>query len=178
MRFSFTLINILVCTLLIHAQDRSEMINGILEKLTENIESDVDYMDLQTQIEALVLHPVPINTADAETLTFFGILSPEQALAIINYRKFYGDILHAYELSLIPTLDLATVQLLKILITFQSPPTPQQPKQIIKYGTHEIISRVNYRLQKAEGFARADTSKLPDSNNYTGKNRMRKREKC
>src|SRR5688572_30521409 len=69
-----------------------------VEKYLENTETDADFTQMLDELTAYLERPIRINSATLDELLRFPLISPVQALAIIQHRQKYGLFLHLHEL--------------------------------------------------------------------------------
>jgi hypothetical protein len=79
----------------------SEDARDVIEKYLENIETDGDFTQIIEDIEAYLDKPISINTASAEELMNFPLISPSEAASIVQHRITFGYFLRIDELQVI-----------------------------------------------------------------------------
>ncbi|MBS3915206.1 MAG: helix-hairpin-helix domain-containing protein [Bacteroidetes bacterium] len=83
-----------------HAQIPEEAKEAI-EKWLENSESEGDYSQLMEELLFYTEHPIPLNQADYDELVRCPLISPAQAISIINHRNKFGVFIHIHELQVL-----------------------------------------------------------------------------
>jgi hypothetical protein len=121
------------------------------EQLAEDLigipATDQDAAAIEENIEQLLSLPTDLNTITAGELQAYGILSPQQADALLAYRSQYGNFLSIYELQAVPGIDLATLyRLAAILHVANTPTTPPAP------SPEYILLRYEQVLETRQGF--------------------------
>ncbi|GIV32960.1 MAG: hypothetical protein KatS3mg031_0495 [Chitinophagales bacterium] len=158
----------LVCSTL-HAQKRvrditsvlpEEEIANLLESFTEETEESFDFDALVEELNDLLLHPIDINTANAEQLQRIRFLSDLQIQAILRHRERFGKFISIYELQAIPELDLETLRRIQYFVK-----TTQRlddyhvnsVKELLTKGNVQLIIRYSQVLEKQKGYLPLDS---------------------
>lgn len=149
-----------------------KVIADLLERLIENTEANVDYTDLQEQLESYNRNKLNLNRASREQLQRLIFLEDNQINAIIKHRQLFGDFLSLFELQTIAVLDPITIYYLTYFVSVDENWQQDQTSfgNMVLKGKHELIG-----LFDAEGQTRAgylEQRKLNEQNYYLG-NRQR-----
>ena len=100
-------------------------------------------------------HPLNINAATKEQLEKFPFLSDIQIENILYYLYKHGDMLGSKELQMVEDLDRKTIGYLLPFITFEKTEKESQKlslKQVMKYGRHELMTRLDVPLYTRKGY--------------------------
>ena len=110
------------------------------------------------ELSHLYAHPLNINTATAEELGKLPFLNPSHIQAIHRYIQYNGELLSTGELLLIDSIDYHTRHLLRHFV-YTAPISKDEPASkrltldnLLKYGTHEAITRLNIPFYKKAGY--------------------------
>lgn len=129
-------------------------------------ENESLYEELSEQLSGLLLHPIEVNRASAETLTQLPFLSRSQADAIVEYRRRYGEIKSLYELMLVYGMDRQTLQLcLPFLIVEQKDKESRHPYSRIR---QQMVVQSDRCLNRRAGFRHPTTEKKLSDKAYRG----------
>ncbi|MBC7383190.1 MAG: helix-hairpin-helix domain-containing protein [Bacteroidia bacterium] len=142
------------------------MITNIMESFTENSEGGIDYSDLQTQLEYMMIHKLNLNKATYMDLTQLVFLGSTKINAIIRHRIKYGPLLNIYELQAVEDLDEQSIALLVNFVTVTETEMSDHEKlfDMIKKGKHELILLQEQELQQRKGYRVTDET----ANRYLG----------
>jgi hypothetical protein len=125
-----------------------------LEELSEDLENEDRIETLYADLSYLTEHPLDLNTADAETFRRLPFLSDAQIEALLAYRIRYGPMMTVYELKNIEALDWSTIELL-LPFVYAGEIDAQRPltfRNVLKYGSHELVVRYDPALQQKQGY--------------------------
>lgn len=147
--------------------ERQNIIEQRIEFIGENLEdSDIDLTTYFDDLYYFYDHPLNINAADREELNRLHLLTDVQMQAILNYRKFYGDLISIYELAAIEELDANVVEMILPFVQVEKVERDDfKWKNAIKYSRHEIIARYQNTLEEKEGYIPKPDSVLVESPN-------------
>ncbi len=130
----------------------------VWEDLAEQLTGDEGTFHWESMFEELSeLHenPININTATKEQLERFPFLSDQLIENILYYLYKYGPMLTPNELLLVEDMDRQTIRYLLPFIHFHTPEKETyQPtlKKVLKYGKHELSTRVDIPLYTRKGY--------------------------
>ncbi len=117
-RFAVAVLFLSVVTVELFSQVLPESILSAIEQQAEigggDIEVLIDYY------QQLLIRPLEINSATVEELERLALLSPFQIVSLLEYRKEYGKILSASELSLVDGFNSRIVKELVPFISFSN----------------------------------------------------------
>lgn len=160
MRLRFGL---MVCLVLVYTnmfaqatrESDEKVIADLMERLIENTEANVDYTDLQEQLELYNRNKLNLNKASREQLQRLIFLDDNQINALINHRQVFGDFISLYELQTIAALDPLTIYYLTYFVSvdenWQEDQTPFG--QMVLKGKHELIGLYDTEGQARAGYA-------------------------
>ncbi len=100
-------------------------------------------------------HPVNINTVTKEQLERFPFLSPQIVENILYYLYKHGPMISLNELWMIEDMDRRTFQYLQPFLCVKAPEKEEYKpdlKRILKYGKHELLTRVDIPLYTKAGY--------------------------
>ena len=141
----FLSVALVTCCVDVIAQSRREpedkVINDLMERLIENTEAELDYTDLQEQLEYYIKNKLDLNKASRATLERLALLNDAEINAILEHRARFGDFMTIYELQTIERLSDRTLYYLSYFVKvgsdFYEDKTPFL--QRIQIGKHELI---------------------------------------
>lgn len=145
----------------------SEMLRTLLTDIAAQNEDEQDLDQLLETLEDLAENPVQINDATFEDVARFTWLTEFQVRSLLEYVKTRGAILSHYEIALLNGFTPELAQTLSPFISLERKPdrvTIANPKRIIRYGKHKLITGVQRVLQEQEGYLRPDSAE----NRYEG----------
>lgn len=153
----FLLVNMTLITSTCHAQNRSDY---PWEEVMENLsisDEEGDTRNWENELEELtdlVNNPVNINSATKEQLQRFPFLNDVQIENLLAYIYIHGSMQTVYELQLVEELDRQTIQYLLPFVCVEPVDKKESVtlKQILKYGKHEAVTRMDVPLYKRKGY--------------------------
>ena len=134
-----------------------EYIEELMEESEENPESiEKLYHDLSYLSE----NPFNLNKVTAEQLRQIPFLSDIQIMNILDYQKRQGEFVSIYELKNIKFMDMETIELILpfVYVGEIDKTRPLSIKNILKYGTNELMLRYDRGLNEKSGY-----KDVPDS---------------
>jgi len=141
----------------IMAQDKyetdAEVLENTIEEQAEKIDDETEVEGLTEKIEDLRTHPVNLNNAGLEELGRLFMLNDFQILAILDYRKTYGDFVTIYELQNVPGFTAALASQISDFVIIEKP-KDQLPslRDAIRHGRHQWYIRGQRTLEKTDGY--------------------------
>jgi hypothetical protein len=102
------------------------------------------------QLQQYRQHPLNLNTASAEELQTFKLLTPLQIQNLLQYRKLFQNLISIYELQAVPLWDLATIRKLLPYVTINN--RVQNIGKRFTGGEHTLLLRNTRLLEKQKGF--------------------------
>ncbi len=158
--------NLPVCVLIVYcqityAQISTDSLTYSFQDAIENAVSANDdaSFDYDTEFEHLadfIRHPLSINLASATQFEHLRLLSAEQIASIIAHREKYGRYISLLELQSV--LDLATIHKMLPFVTVENALDDyfMPLKDWFRKGKSDVFMRWEHRLERAEGYKRAD----------------------
>jgi hypothetical protein len=148
--------------------DRGNIIEQRIEQIAEAAEDeDLDYTTLFEQLTIYLDFPLNLNKATVDDLYGLGLLTNEQILSFLDYRKKYGDLFSLYELPLIDGWEQATAELILPFVTVI--PDAERDKitlkRLSKYGKNEFVLRWQRILEDQLGYAPVTEERLEENPN-------------
>lgn len=134
-----------------------------LESLADLTETNPEDDDFLQQLDYARRNPLNINTATAEDLQVFRVLTGLQVQQLIKYRQLFGPLLSVYELQAIPSWDIPTIRRILPYITVTEPLTLRSFGRRFLTGEHIVLLRNSRVLEKARGYDTSLTSYYPGS---------------
>lgn len=133
-----------------------------LERITADEENEYTaWAYLYEELCELHEHPYNINTITKEQLEQFPFLNAGQIENILAYLYSYGPMQTLGELQLVKEMDFETRQMLSFFV-YAGPVEKKSKypslKNILRYGKHEIITRLDVPLYERAGY-----KEYPDS---------------
>lgn len=128
----------------------------ILVQLLEDEENKDDYLTYIEELKNIYQHPVNINIITKKQLEVFPFLTDIQIENILYYRYIVDSFTTLYELQLVEDMDRETLHLLCSFV-YLGPPKVKHKRQSLhqqfKYGKHEIRTRLDFCLNKKQGYS-------------------------
>jgi hypothetical protein len=163
---------VLVIACISQAQTKREpeekVITDLMERFIENTEAELDYTDLQEQLEYYMQNKLDLNRADRQALERLFFLSDNDVNAILSHRAKFGDFITIYELLTIDALNERIVYYLsyftKVSTDLYADRTPFL--QRIQKGKHEILGLHENDFQQRAGYQ--DSRREEGRSYYTG----------
>ncbi len=161
-------IRLLLCLALSLAQTPSsaqvdqEEVERLIDESVDAEEVDGGDLERLSDVRAYtLLHPLPVNTANAGQLASLQLLTPLQIDALLEYRRLSGPLLDLVELQAVPGFELADVRTLLPYLSLS--PGAQVPQRLLrrwKDGTAFLSLRTAYQSDD-EALERWRGSPLP-----------------
>lgn len=138
----------------VQRESDEKVIADLLERLIESREEEMDYTDLQEQLEQYNRNKINLNTATRAQLQRLFFLDEKQVSALLEHRARFGDYLALYELQSIEALDELTVYYLTYFVAVDE--SWQEDRTsftgMVKKGRHELIALYETDFQQRAGF--------------------------
>ena len=151
------------------AQDSLSSARRIIEDAVEQLgeESDFDFNTEFEHLEVYLRKPLNINLASAEDLFEFGLLTPTQINALLEYRKTVGNLSIIEELQAVPLFDLNTIQGIRPFLTVKGDisTSTSSANDLFTKGNHTIVVRSRRILETQKGFVKDEQT---GESQYTG----------
>ncbi|PKP53310.1 MAG: hypothetical protein CVT92_04685 [Bacteroidetes bacterium HGW-Bacteroidetes-1] len=140
----------------------TEQIATQIERIAETLDETLDYTDLLDSYYYYSENKINLNSNDVEELRNMYLISAFQLEKLRLYLKQYGAMLSVYELPLVEGFDEQTIALLLPIITVseQSRSAGMNPKNVLKWGRHQLLVRMERSLDEQEGYKPIDDSAL------------------
>lgn len=134
---------------------------GKVEQLTEELESEIDYSDLQYETFQYRNTPLNINECSENELRSLH-LNDIQIAHLKLYIKTYGELAGKYELNLVEGFDSTLITSLQSKISFGIDRELYKItyQNLLKKGRHQILTRYQRVLQKQKGYYNVNDSIL------------------
>jgi len=117
---------------------------------------DMNYGEIFENVAQLFAHPIDLNKAQPEDLSFLKILNDEQITNLMAYRNENGNLLSVYELQSVPGFDLSTIYTIIPMVTV-SDPHEAIDRSLWARIKHEsdryLVVRYERILQQKEGYS-------------------------
>ena len=147
-----------------------EQINQNIEFLSEQIQSeDGDISNLIEIYSYYKKHPLNLNQAKKEEMMELQLLSEIQINHLINHREQNGYLMTIYELQSIDGFDVSTIKriLPYVYISDYFNSTFFSANEMLKYGKHEYVMRLQRIIEKQSGYMKPDSAtKATKPNSY------------
>ena len=149
-----------ICILLLLKNTAWAQVPDIPTNVKEELESVTEKnQDIETEddswlqsLQQFIKDPINLNTADAEELERLQLLSSLQIQNIIAYRKTFGNFIDIYELQSVPTLDIATIQKMRLFVTVSNNDNMGAVTKRFSGGIHSVLIRVKQTLERSKGY--------------------------
>jgi hypothetical protein len=131
-----------------------EFITDQLENIAQTTDKNLDYSDLLDEFLFYYTNPLNLNGEDLHKLVELHLINEIQFNNLKSYLNKYKQFYSVYELKNIPGFDSQTII---NLIPFVSVSASKKniaikPKNIFKYGKHQLILRYNQIVEPSTGF--------------------------
>ena len=131
--------SVYICLLLINTnflfsqtiEEKSIFLEQIIEQIAEKSEEDIDFTELQENLEFYYQNPINLNNCSREDLQNLHILNSYQIEKLLQHIKKNGKLLSYLELQSISTFTVETIKLLQPFIRIS---------EVI--NTHNILSNL------------------------------------
>lgn len=139
-----------------------------IEKTAEILELENDCSGLMEDLVDLATKPVNLNGAKEDDLNGIPFLTPVQRKNLLNYLTTYGDVFSIYELQSIPGFDSVLIQNIRpfISVSPSSHIPPPTPKNLIRFGHHDLLLRFEQTFPKSAGYLGDDSARAADPGSY------------
>ncbi len=143
------------------------LIEEIIEEIVASADEDADISVIIDDLYFLWENPLDLNQAGVEDLTRLYLLNDFQIAHLFEYVRKFGPVLSIFELNYIEGFDPALVLKIAPFFTIGTGPAriPLYPKNILKYGRHQIYSRIQQVLEEQRGYLPISDSALAASPN-------------
>ncbi|MCX6267978.1 MAG: helix-hairpin-helix domain-containing protein [Bacteroidetes bacterium] len=134
-------------------------LDDLIEKSVETMEMDHDFADLAADLADLSAKPVNLNAAREDELNAIPFLTEQQRRDLLSYITTYGEIFSIYELQSIQGFDTSLIQNIRpyILISPASRVPPPTPKNLIRFGRHDLMVKYEQGFPESLGYLAADS---------------------
>lgn len=150
MKTFVTILSLVFWTIPAAAQQLPTGAEQQLENLTEITEEETEDDSYLQQLQYYHLHPLNINTASAEDLQTFKLLTPLQIQSLLQYRKLFQNLISLYELQAVPLWDIASIRKLLPYITISG--SLRNIGTRFTTGEHRFLWRNTRIIEKQKGF--------------------------
>lgn len=139
--------------------DVSLILADRLEELYAD-EEEPDWEDELQELSQYLTDPVNLNTATRKQLEIFPFLTDIQIENLLAHIYIHGPMQTLYELQLVEEMDKRTIELLLPFVCAYPVENRTYPsfKNILKYGKHEVLTRLDLPFYTRKGYEK----------NYTG----------
>jgi len=148
-----------------------DMVGDQIEKTAEMTEMDMDYSDLIGDLADMAGKPINLNKMKVDELNAIPFLTADQCKGLYDYLETYGEVLSVYELQSIPGFDSVLIRKIEPFITIApASHTPAlTPKNLARFGRHDLLLRYEQSFPKSVGYQVDDQSAVPSTgNSYLG----------
>jgi hypothetical protein len=130
-------------------------VRDAVEKYLENIETEADFTQWIEELTAYLDKPINLNQATLDELLRFPLITPTQAVAIVDHRIKYGLFLHLHELQVL-SFSAEQIRAISEFVSLEKSAQQhfQDLKHQIKIGEVQAISTVKlkYPVQNTDTF--------------------------
>jgi hypothetical protein len=144
------------------ARGLSERITLQIESIAESLEDNVDFTDLVDSYYYYSENKINVNGPDIAELQNLYLISGIQFESLQKYLKEFGPMLSLFELSMVEGFDERTVSVLIPVLTVTEVSRSQtlKPKNVLKWGRHQLLLRTEGVLEEREGYKSITDSAL------------------
>lgn len=153
-----TVINLLLIMPVNIAQNTSiDLLEDVMVDISVNNDEDetVNWENVIEELSERIQQPVNLNTATKEQLEQFPFLSDLQIENLLAYVYIHGQMQTLYELQLVSEMDRETIRYLLPFVCLQlvhNKSSLPSFKNIIKYGKHELLTRLDIPFYTRKGY--------------------------
>ncbi len=144
-------------SLILYAQNENALRDDEMEQLEWMAERDDE---LSIEDEAMLLYPgvnrIAINDVTEEALLSTGIMTLQQAKALLNHIHYYGKIISKYELQAVEGWDMDLIRKIIPMVSFQPVQGQEGWKEKWLKGSNMLLVKYGNTLERKAGV-------LPDS---------------
>ncbi|NOX85077.1 MAG: general secretion pathway protein GspK [Chlorobi bacterium] len=130
-----------------------ELITDRMERIAQNTDLNLDYSDLLDDFVYYYHNPVNLNSQPEKLLDLY-LINQMQLNNLKAYIRKNGQLGSVYELRYIPGFDRETINIVLPFVTVKPVQKSHslKPKNIFKYGKHQLVARYNQYFEKPAGF--------------------------
>lgn len=128
----------------------SEIIESLLESLLKDDDNEIDFSEIEEQLNYYLLNPIDLNAATFEDLAGLFFLSDLQIQEIIAHRNESGAYISIYELQSISSLDEANLQRLLPFVQVRTEKQVHSTK--LRTASHDLMLRYGRVLEPQQGY--------------------------
>jgi hypothetical protein len=139
-----------------------------IEKSAEINEIDQDFSEVIEDLADLAAKPLNLNEATEEDLNAIPFLSTIQRKSLFDYLVTYGEVLSVYELQSIPGFDSVLIRKIQPFISITPPshiPVPT-PKNLMRFGHHDLLLRIGQAFPASLGYKADDSTRSANPDTY------------
>ncbi len=140
-------------------------IEEIIEEIASNAEEDADLSAIIDDLYFLWENPINLNNTTLEELSRIYVLNVFQIINLLEYVRIFGPVSTMFELSYIegfsPDIILKIAPFVKLVET----PTTIAAQNILRFGRHQVFTRMQQVLEEQKGFSEISDSALAASPN-------------
>lgn len=154
---------LMLCFLSLKSQETrtsQQAIEDMVEEIAQNIEGEVDYSQITSDLYYFLEHPINLNYSDEKTLEKLRSLNDFQILSLVDYIKTQGNMATLYELQLIEGFDYATIKKLLPFVFVSSEKEDEiwSAKKALKYGKSNLFARISSTVETPIGYQKVSDS--------------------
>lgn len=150
-------------------KDKDEkIIAELMERFIENQEANLDYTDLQEQLEFYMKNKLNLNEATRAELEKLFFVSEKQVNAILKHRSLFGNFITVFELQTIDVLDELSLYYLSYFVTVDEDLMTDRTRfyEMSIKGKHELIALHENEFEQRAGYD--EGLKTAGKNDYAG----------
>lgn len=134
----------------------------MIEKAVETYEIPAANSVLTDDLTDHTLNPMDLNNASMKEIEQIPFLSADESFRLQEYILNYGEIFSLYELQAISGFDSALIRRIEpyIIIRPKSEFPALTPRNLFRYGKHDLLLRFSRTFPDAAGFIAGDSEKL------------------
>ncbi len=130
------------------------------EKMLQESTEDADDSEFLDQLDQLKRHPLNLNEVTVSQLAALGLVSLQQAAAIVRHRELTGPFIDPVELQSVEGMDEETARALAIYVRAKEDWTSEL-RRVGKTVSHDLLVRLGRVIQRQDGFMKADGTAAP-----------------
>lgn len=152
----------------------TELLEAIFSQIAENKETeDFDQTEILDDLYHYAQYPINLNATNKEELEKLHFLNDTQIENLLYYVYMYFPMENIYELQLVEGLYRQDIRKLLPFITVEkvaNKPAPLKLNKLLKYGKHELLTRLDKGLETKEGYKFVPEEELTENPNkhYVG----------
>ncbi len=139
----------------------SDRIAQQMETIAESLDATLDFSDLIDSYYYYAENKINLNSPQVTELRNLYLINDFQLNQLQQYQKTYGRITSVYELAMMEGFDEQTLAvILPVVDVLDAEPPKIKPKNVLRYGRHQLLMRMERNLNEQTGYQNIEDSVL------------------